>query len=295
MSSPSEKALQVLKYLPRVNLDNLTRNPYRLIQPRKGSSKNTRKQRDGHGQKGFLQRQKYLPLGYEHGRTTPFYLRVPVEDYYRDIQHRRQYPPLTLYRLQLLIDTGKIDINQPIDLQTLCKTNQYHIDTKDNHYGVHLTDEGIDVFTSKVNIEVQHASEQVIAAVERNGGVIRNAFYDIFSVSALANPIKFFERGEPIPKRLLPSPDCIGFYTGAASRGYLADPDKIAAERFKLAQKYGYVLPDITKDPQFKMLTLQKDPRQVFYGLNPGWLINLRDKQVLKPSDELIKKFYEAN
>lgn len=103
---------------------------------------------------------------------------------------------MTLYQLQLLVDTGKIDPNEPIDLQTLCATNLYHLDPKDNQYGVHLTDEGIDVFKAKVNIEVQHASEQVIAAVERNGGVIRNAFYDIFSVAALAYPMKFFERGK---------------------------------------------------------------------------------------------------
>jgi len=58
--------------------------------------------------------------------------------------------------------------------------------------------------------------------------------------------------GEPIPKRLLPPPDCIGFYTDPKSRGYLADPALIAEERLKLAQKYGYELPDITKDDQVR-------------------------------------------
>jgi large subunit ribosomal protein L15 len=199
---------------------------------------------------------------------------------------------LTLYQLQLLIDTGRLSIDEPIDLTKLCATNVYHLDPTDNQYGVHLTDEGMDVFKAKVNIEVQHASEQVIAAVERNGGTIRNAYYDIFSVEALVKPLKFFERGQPIPKRLLPPPDCIGKYSDPVMRGYLADPEKIAEERFRLAQKYGYTLPDITKDPQYKMLTLQKDPRQVFYGLEPGWVVNLKDKRILRPLHETVKKLF---
>lgn len=52
------------------------------------------------------------------------------------------------------------------------------------------------MFKAKVNIEVQYASEQVIAAVERNGGIIRTAFYDIFSVACLSDPETFFKKGE---------------------------------------------------------------------------------------------------
>lgn len=98
--------------------------------------------------------------------------------------------------MQLLIDTNAIDPSEPIDLGTLCRTNQYEIDPHDNHYGVQLTEEGIDLFKAKVNIEVQYASQSVIAAVERNGGVIRTAFYDIFSVACLSDPESFFKKGE---------------------------------------------------------------------------------------------------
>lgn len=41
--------------------------------------------RKGYGQKGMLQSQKFLPPGYD-AQKTPFYLRVPIEDYYKDIQ-----------------------------------------------------------------------------------------------------------------------------------------------------------------------------------------------------------------
>lgn len=49
-----------------------------------------------------------------------------------------------------------------------------------------------------------------------------------------------------------------------------------------LAQKYGYKLPIIEKDPQYEMLCQAKDPRQVFYGLEPNWVINLNDKTIIK-------------
>ena len=70
------------------------------------------------------------------------------------------------------------------------------MDPKLHHYGVNLVDEGMDSFKSKINIEVQHASEQVIAAVERHGGSITTAYFDMKSVMALHNPAKFFESGK---------------------------------------------------------------------------------------------------
>jgi large subunit ribosomal protein L15 len=35
----------------------------------------------------------------------------------------------------------------------------------------------------------------VIAAIERNGGVITTAFYDLHSIYAAVNPEKFFRKG----------------------------------------------------------------------------------------------------
>ncbi|RWS17682.1 39S ribosomal protein L15: mitochondrial-like isoform X2 [Dinothrombium tinctorium] len=306
-NTTAENALQMLRFLPRISCENLVKNPYARNKKRKRVGKYGRRGRLGYGQKGMLQRQKYLPLGMEIQvvktdprpnkiiiRTTPWHIRHPREWYYKGILDRRQYPPLSLYELQLLIDTGKINPDEPIDLATLCNTNCYHINPLDKHYGIHLTDDGLDVFTAKINIEVQHAKEQVIAAIERNGGVITTAFYDIKSVMALADPLKFFKSGEPIPRRLLPPPDCIEYYSNPKNRGYLADPEKVAEERFLLSQKYGYKLADLKIDPLYKTLTLRKDPRQVFYGLEPGWVVNLKDKEILKPSDKLLQEYYKS-
>lgn len=155
--------------------------------------------------------------------------------------------------------------------------------------------QGMDCFAAKVNLEVQWASEAAIAAVERNGGVLTTAYFDIFSVKALTDPVSFFRKGNPIPKRLTPPADCIGYYTDAANRGYLADPRLIAKERLILAQKYGYEVVDIDEnDPQTrKLLMTSKDPRQVFYGLHPGWVISLSEKIIYKPVDKELDDYYK--
>lgn len=149
-------------------------------------------------------------------------------------------------------------------------------------FGFQLTDEGANNFKAKINIEVQYASELVIATIEKNGGVIRTAYYDQHSLMAIRNPGKFFEKGVPIPLRLNPPKDAIEYYTNPKNRGYLADPEAISHERLILAQKYGYELPRIEEDPSYQMLIESKDPRQIFYGLEPGIVVNLRDKCIIK-------------
>jgi large subunit ribosomal protein L15 len=209
-----------------------------------------------------------------------------------------------------MIDNKAIHPEEPIDLTSLCNTNFYRIDPRFNHFGVHLTDEGCNEFRAKVNIEVQYAREPVIAAIERNGGVITAAYYDINSVIALHRPMDFFQKGfnsyvyfhviftqaliscksgEPIPKRMLPTEDAVEYYTDPKNRGYLADPQKVEEERQILAQKYGYKLPDHSRDP---IMNIRKDPRQVFFGLEPGWVVNLRDRQILRPTDPDLNQYY---
>lgn len=98
--------------------------------------------------------------------------------------------------------------------------------------------------------------------------------------------------GVPIPRRMIPPVDAIEYYSDPSKRGYLADPEKISEERLVLAQKYGYELPNIEADKDYEMLTETKDPRQIFYGLNPGWVVSLKDKAILKPLNEELKEFY---
>ncbi|XP_037028189.1 39S ribosomal protein L15, mitochondrial [Bradysia coprophila] len=273
-----DKALKLLRTLPRVQIGNIRDNP--------NSKRNGTRRRGQHGGEthgaGIKDHQNHLRLGYETG-NTPFYLRFPYEPYYRGHHLRREYPPISLERLQLFLDTDRIDKKQPIDLTAFCNTGLYHIRPERYQFGVQLTEEGANKFNAKINIEVQHASELVIATIERNGGVIRTAYYDQHSLNVAKNPTKWFEKGVPIPRRMLPPADAVDQYTDPKNRGYLADPEAISYERMVLAQKYGYELPKIEDDPDYEMLSQAKDPRQLFYGLNPGWVVSLRDKAIIRP------------
>ncbi|KAI0235493.1 39S ribosomal protein L15, mitochondrial [Lamellibrachia satsuma] len=203
-------------------------------------------------------------------------------------------PPLSLLQLQRLIDLNMLDTNEPIDLTALCNTKVFRVDTSKRQYGVNLTDEGADIFDARVHLEVQWTNEQTIAAVEKNGGTITTRFYDPDCVNAMQNPPAFFRKGRPIPRCKLPPIDALPYYSDADNRGYLADPEKIREARIVLAQKFGYALPDISEDPHFEMLMRRKDPRQMWFGLEPGWVINVRDKVILKPKDETLKEYYKS-
>ncbi|XP_066269509.1 large ribosomal subunit protein uL15m-like [Branchiostoma lanceolatum] len=285
-------ALNLLKNLPRVGLTNIKALPGAFTKaPRRMGGKMKRK--CGRGHKGQGQRGTRPRLGFEGG-NTPFYLRIPKYGYYDDHSRRRQYPPLSLNRLQYLIDMGRIDTTQPIDLASLTVSRGVSINPKRQHYGINLVEEGADIFQAKINIEVQYASELAIATVERNGGTISTAYYDPMSLLILCDPIGYFAKGIPIPKRALPPEDLVEYYTSAEYRGYLSDPQEIQKARLALADKYGYKLPDLSLEERFKMLSIRKDPRQILFGLGTGWLVDMNRKTVLKPTDPDLLEFYKS-
>lgn len=108
-----------------------------------------------------------------------------------------------MLQLQTLIDTNRVDTSKPIDLVALLNTGLYKIFPDQHQFGVNLTDEGADLFSAKINIEVQWASEIVIAAIEKAGGVITTAYYDVHSLQAMLNTKKFFTRGNMISYYLI--------------------------------------------------------------------------------------------
>ena len=63
---------------------------------------------------------------------------------------------------------------------------------------------------------------------------------------------------------------------------------------FFFFQKMGYELPDIRKSDNYETLIKRKDPRQIFFGLQPGWIINLSDKKILKPKDPELLEYYNS-
>ncbi|XP_052256113.1 39S ribosomal protein L15, mitochondrial-like [Dreissena polymorpha] len=288
-----EKALNLIRRAPRVNLSALKPLPaaYLIkVKQRRSRAKGTQ---SGRGNKGQGQRITLPRLGFE-GNNTPFYLQIPKEPYYKGHHLRREYPPLTLHTLQRMIDLGRVDTSQPIDLNAICNSAIYKLNPKDKEYGINLTDEGADIFTARVNIEVQWAEESTIAAIERNGGMITTRFFDFPSLQAIVDPEWFFKKGVPIPRCSLPPKDALEYYTNPEKRGYLADPEKVRHARFELAQKYGYEPPDYENGPNAELFKKQKDPRQIFFGLNPGWVICLKDKVIIKPKDDDYLQYYHA-
>lgn len=109
---------------------------------------------------------------------------------------KRQYPPLSMLELQRMIDVDRLDISKPIDLVAILNTGIFKMSPDQKQFGVQLTDEGADIFNAKINLEVQWANDLVIAAVERNGGVITTAYYDMHSLHCMMDSKRFFERGK---------------------------------------------------------------------------------------------------
>ncbi|KAG7167474.1 39S ribosomal protein L15-like [Homarus americanus] len=285
-SCGAEKALSLLRRLPRVSLANLKPNPGASKQKTRGRGIYGGKTH-GAGSKGSGQRQNFMRLGYETG-NDPFYLRFPCQKYYKGHHLKLSYTPLCMGKLQKMIDTNRLCSDIPIDVTQLMATGLFKLSPEMKEGGFMLENEAI------VNLEVQWADEAVIAAVERTGGFITTAYYDPITLNAVIKPVALFERGVAIPRRMLPPQHLIDYYTDPKNRGYLADPAKIAKERFLLAQKYGYELPDVNASPIKDMLLERKDPGQIFYGLEPGWVVNLKDKVIMKPTDTELKEYYAS-
>lgn len=57
------------------------------------------------------------------------------------LSRRPQYQPLTLKRLQYLIDLGRVDTTQPIDLTQLVNARGVTVQPLKRDYGVQLVDE----------------------------------------------------------------------------------------------------------------------------------------------------------
>ncbi|XP_051910845.1 39S ribosomal protein L15, mitochondrial [Hippocampus zosterae] len=287
------KAFEALRNMPRISLENLRPEPGATHHEKRRGRGQHGGNRSGRGHKGERQRGNRPRLGFEGGQT-PFYLVIPKYGYNEGHSRRPQYQPLSLRRLQYLIDLGRVDPERPIDLTQLVNGRGVTVQPLKRDFGVQLVDDGADLFSAKVNIEVQRASEKAIAAVERNGGVVTSAFYDPISLAILIKPVPFFQRGQPIPRRMLPGEELLPYYVDPNNRGYLANPDDIQQARLALALKYGYVLPDISRDRLYDMLAARKDVRQLFFGLAPGWIVNMAEKKILKPSDEKLLKYYAS-
>ena len=202
-----QEALKLIRKAPRVTKLSLDNFPEKLRPaPKYGPGKLPRVE---YKRGDRLKYQNYPPLGYVKGRT-PLNIRTPKYPYYRNQEERREYYPVSLLKLQFLIDIGYVDASKPIDFGKLAVANMFSEEVLQQVDGFQLTEEGMERFTTPVFIETQYVqSEKVVAAIERCGGVLTTSFFDRSSLSCLKEPLKFFQTGLPIPPRLAPPRDLV--------------------------------------------------------------------------------------
>lgn len=228
---------------------------------------------------------KKWALGYED-QELPEFMKVPKEPYYEGLVCRKEYQPISLLQIQRLIDLNVLDPQKLIDIVAICNTKRHKLNTEHNEHGFSLTDEGIDDFKAQVHIEVQCATEPVIAAVERNGGTVQTKFYDMASVVYASDVEYYFRRARPIPRVKMPSHDMLAYYRNAQNRGYLAPAGELDFARFETSQKYGYC----NVEQPFR--TKVKPKHNLFQDLQPGWIVDLEGRCIMKPRDEEYLDYY---
>jgi len=263
-----ERASQIIKQSPRISHQTLSSIPVER-RPKVWKPRYKRGNR--------LKWSNFPPLGHVDGQT-PINIRTPKYPYYKYQEARPEYYPLSLFQLQNMIDMGVLDPKKPLDFGKIAVAGhiEYHL-LKDMH-GFQLTEEGIDVFHTPVFIEAQHVeNENVIAAIERNGGTIITSFFDENALTCLREPSVFFSRGDPIPPRRLPPKELIEYFVDPSNRGYLCNDEDLTTARQQLADKFGY---NVSGENHLE--DMKKSPRQIFFHLDPGMIVNLHDNTVYK-------------
>lgn len=117
----------------------------------------------GRGVKGQKSRSGVAIAGYEGGQM-PIYMRLPKRGF--NVPNAKQLNIVSLGRVQIAIDAGKLDANATVTVETL-KTAGVLRQLKD---GVRLLSDG--ELKAAVNFEIAGASKSAVAAVEKAGGKV---------------------------------------------------------------------------------------------------------------------------
>lgn len=218
---------------------------------------------------------------------------LPRHQFDFDERTNKIYEPITLWDIQRLIELGRLDPTRIIDITAVVNaramTPSEFFWSKDI-MGLRLVSDGKNEFCSRLNIEFQMADRDAIAAVEKHGGRFTASFFDRKAIEAAVNPVDYFLKGKPVRKRHLPPPYMLKYYVSPETRGYLADLDMVQLDRRKLATEFGFEHVDISK---CNVMSMTKSPRQIWFGIEPGCLVNLAEKKVYKafePTNDLSEK-----
>jgi hypothetical protein len=123
-----------------------------------------------------------------------------------------------------MIDTKRIDPSEgTITVKTL---HEAGLINGVKYPGVKLLATGKEIFKSKIDIEVQRASKEAIAAVESNGGSIRCIYIGRRALHALLHPEKYNVLNVQ-QVHAMPDPKLFKYYSRSDIRGYLADENPL--------------------------------------------------------------------
>ncbi len=155
-----------------MKLNELSENPFAVKKRKRvgrgiGSGKG---KTSGAGHKGAKARSGVAINGFEGGQM-PIYRRLPKRGFNNIF--KKQFDVVNLGVLQSFVESGKINADQEINVETLRGLGL--VGKAKN--GVRLLAKG--EFSSKINISVQGASKSAIESVEKNGGVVSIATFEV--------------------------------------------------------------------------------------------------------------------
>jgi large subunit ribosomal protein L15 len=133
--------------------------------------------------------------------------------------HAEPMVPINVGKLQDYIDMGRLPVpkegDDPLTMVDLVNAGITKASTI--KHGVKLLGDGADRLRSPIRIEISRASTSAIDAIEAAGGEITTVHYNRLALRALLLPHKF----EILPKRAMPPPRLLTYYTSWENRGYL--------------------------------------------------------------------------
>jgi large subunit ribosomal protein L15 len=183
---PKQNRILVLHDLR--NIPGATKKKKRVGRGRgSGIGKTSRRGHKGSGQRGHPIKPWF------EGGMTPFYKRIPKVGIHKD---RKPLTILTIRKLMEFVQKGRVDPRLPITLHTVQHSNLVKV-----RNGVKLVADGEELLNIPLTLELTHATEEAVEAVERAGGSIKFIYTNKQTLSALLYPHKhaILPRRLPLP------------------------------------------------------------------------------------------------
>jgi len=215
--SPQEEG-EIVTFL---TLNSIRDNPGSVKKKRRigrgvGSSKG---KTCGRGHKGQKARAGGSISPMFEGGQTPLYKTIPKRGF-RNTVHAQPMVPINVETLENYVAMGRLIPPGPSDppLTIPDFINAGIVKKSAVKHGVKLLGGGADKLKTPLRLEVSRASKSAIDAIERAGGEVVTVHYNKLALKALMKPDRF----DIIPRRALPPPKLMPYYTNYDNRGYLS-------------------------------------------------------------------------